>query len=112
MIDEKHNTEYICVAAANSLTRNGHVPEAVSGRASKPFRPVYTHEESQWRPVKGSSISSGIGYSQIPEKRQLRLSTEYHFSIGRARPASPKGSGSCPALLTVLRPCNPVHECK
>ena len=57
-----------------------------------------------------SSIGSGMRSGQILEKRQLRLLTEYHFSIGRARPASPKGSGSCPALLTVLWPSDPVHE--
>ena len=57
-----------------------------------------------------SGIGSGMRSGQIPEKQQLQLLTEYHFLIGQARPASPKGSGSCPALLTVLQPHDPVHE--
>ena len=48
-----------------------------------------------------SGIGSGMRSGRIPEKRQLQLLTEYHFSIGQARPASPKGSGSCPTLLSV-----------
>ena len=46
----------IYVAAANSLTRKDHDPEAVTGEPGKLFRPVCVHEESEWRPV-GTPVS-------------------------------------------------------
>ena len=42
----------IYVAAANSLTRKDHDPEAVTWEPGKLFRPVCIHEESEWRPVR------------------------------------------------------------
>ena len=44
------------VAAANSLTRKDHVPEAVTGEPGKLFWPVCIREESEWRPV-GTPVS-------------------------------------------------------
>ena len=41
---------YICVAAANSLTRKDHDP--VTGEPSKLLRPVCICKESEWRPVR------------------------------------------------------------
>ena len=48
--------DHICVAAANSLTRKDHDPEAVTGEPGRLFRPVCICEESEWRPV-GTPVS-------------------------------------------------------
>ena len=44
------------VAAANSLTRKDHDPEAVTGESGKLFRPVCVRKESEWRLV-GTPVS-------------------------------------------------------